>query len=94
MAKRWDRITFWANWLIQFLDRLKTVAFFGTIFWVLVILTLQFTGIVDVETQCSNKCMKIIELIVRPANAFDLAEAQRIIHPDGAPIKVKVTLLP
>lgn len=81
---------------VQFIvSNLPKIAAAGFVFWLLVILSLQMAGVMDIETRCPY-CIRLmdktIEHFISDANAAtpDVVLSKQ----DTAPMTVTVTLLP
>lgn len=76
------------------LTRLIVIMISSIIFWVMVIFTLEFVGVIDIDVQCGIKCMHLIDSIF---SLVKTAKASGFEFDTGSPaaaLIVHVTLLP
>ncbi|MBR2818195.1 MAG: hypothetical protein IKE60_26270 [Reyranella sp.] len=64
----------------------------GFVIWLMLIFTAEFTGVINIDATCGDRCFDLIKEITSPlkpakAAGFDL-------HAPSAPIKITVTFLP
>lgn len=72
------------------IENLKTIVFAGVVFWLLIVLSLQLAGLVNIETQCNGHCADFIKSIIHSAEA----STGPMVASVSAPIQVTVHLLP
>ncbi len=79
----WDRVKF-------IVENLRTIMFAGIVAWVLIVLSLQLAGFIDIQAQCpGDRCTKLIEWAIKSAEAAPLNST-----PHGAPVVFRVGFLP
>lgn len=78
------------------LTRFVIMTFCGFMLWLMVIFTLEFTGRIDIDTDCGGTCIWLIKELIsplKPANATD-ADTEVEVQGPRFPIRIKVTFLP
>ncbi len=83
MNINWESVRFW-------IANAKSIAIAGLIFWLIIVLSLNLAGLIDVETDCPI-CARIIDHILPDALASNGGPA--VAH-DGAWLRFRVTVLP
>ncbi|WP_295135415.1 hypothetical protein [uncultured Reyranella sp.] len=90
----WDRIKSLIDAVT--LTRILATLIFGFAFWLMVIFTLEFAGVIDIDMQCGDRCMHLIDSIfslIKPAPASAMGLDYEIGRP-AAPLTVQVRFLP
>jgi hypothetical protein len=78
----WDHLKF-------IIENIKSIVFAGVVFWILIVLSLQLAGLIDIQAQCGgDRCTRFIEWAIKSA-AADTLEPHY-----SAPLNVRVALLP
>ena len=74
------------------LTRILGTLVIGFAIWLMLIFTLEFAGLIDIDVQCGDRCLHLINSLfslVKPAQAIDLQSGS-----PSAPLTVQVRFLP
>lgn len=74
------------------LTRILATLGIGFALWLMLIFTLEFAGLIDIDVQCQDRCMHLIDelfSLVKPAKASDWQSGL-----PSAPLFVQVRFLP
>lgn len=74
------------------LTRWIIIMLVGFASWLMLIFTLEFMGLIDIDVQCGDRCMHLINSLfslVKPASALDFQSGS-----PSAPLFVQVKFLP
>ena len=81
----WDRIKFLR-------ENLRMILIAGVVFWLIIVISFQLTGLIDISARCDSRCVDFFKSILSPIKSADAADT--ISQKVPAPITISVVILP